>query len=94
MPRKRDTLERRNRRFLLPLLELTLPALVFLFAINKITAAICDFFLTVAPTSACNFPMPDFVVYALAIGAALGVFGSAWRFYKDYVCHERFDGLL
>lgn len=92
--RRKDTLERRNRRFLLPLLELTFPALAFVFALEKLQSAICGLASLSANRSACMVQIPPAVTFALIVVAAAGIVGSCWRFYKDYICHERFDGLL
>lgn len=92
MPRKRDTLERRNRRFLLPFLNLSAPAIMALFFGAKVPVFLCDSLLRLAPGASCNYSMSPIFFYAFFALALTGVCGSAWRFYKDYVCNERFDG--
>jgi hypothetical protein len=92
MPRKRDTLERRNRRFLLPFLNLSAPALMAIFFGAKIPELLCGSFLRLTPAARCDYSLPPIFFYAFFVLFLAGVCGSAWRFYKDYVCHERFDG--
>jgi hypothetical protein len=92
MRRNREFLEKRNRRFLLPLLELTCPAVTLLIGGRVVISAICSSFAKLAPSSSCS-PFPSSITYILLGVAILGACVSAWRFYKDYICHERFDGI-
>jgi hypothetical protein len=94
MARKRDTLERRNRRFLLPILNFTAPAFLALFIGAEAPALVCGTLSRLAPAGNCSFSFPPIFIYTFAAMALLGLCGSAWRFYKDYICHERFDGLF
>lgn len=92
MPRKRDTLERRNRRFLLPFLNFSAPALVALFFGAQVPAFVCGSLLRLAPAAECDYSLPAIFFYTFFALALAGLCGSMWRFYKDYVCYERFDG--
>jgi hypothetical protein len=94
MRRKYDSMERRNRRFLFPLVELTLPALAVLYMLYEIPSAICGLASIQATKAQCTFSVPAIAVTALTVLAFAGLVGTGWRFYKDYVCHERFDGIL
>lgn len=93
MPRKRDTLERRNRRFVMPFLNFTIPAFMALFIGTEAPIFMCGVLSRLAPTGRCDFSLPAIFLYTFATMALVGICGSAWRFYRDYVCHERFDGL-
>jgi hypothetical protein len=79
---------------LIPLFQFTLPSFAILIAIEKIAAAICSLALIAAGKPTCSAGVPTIATITLVIFALIGLAACGWRFYKDYICHERFDDEL
>lgn len=75
MPRRRKRPS--EYRFLIPVLT-TSPALAVLWAASRILDVVCN------PGIPCP-PLPDQLIYALMTVFAVGVCGSARRWYRDFV---------
>lgn len=94
MSRRKDSLERRRRRFLLPLFQFPLPALAFIIFIHYFEQTICNFMQSQAPNAACVIALPSVMSYMIWAAVFLGVAMSGWRFYRDHICGDIYDDLF
>lgn len=85
MARRRDSIERRQRRFLLPFFQFAAPALVFVIVLPMLEDAICTFMQSQTPAAACLRIVPPMIWYGIYAAIALGFSLSGWRFYRDHI---------
>jgi len=90
MARRRDSIERRQRRFLLPFFQFAAPALVFMIALPMLEDAICKFMQSQAKTAACIPVVPSIIWYGIYAVIALGFTLTGWRFYRDHICGDAY----
>ncbi|CAL63155.1 Hypothetical protein; putative membrane protein [Herminiimonas arsenicoxydans] len=90
MARRKDSIERRQRRFLLPFFQFAAPALVFMIALPMIEDAICKLLHSQAPATICAPMVPSFAWYAISAAIVVGVGLSGWRFYRDHICGDAY----
>ncbi len=90
MARRRDSIEKRQRRFLLPFFQFAAPALVFMIALPMLEDAICKLLHSQTPAAVCAPMVPSIVWYAIYAAMVLGIGLSAWRFYRDHICGDAY----
>jgi predicted nucleic acid-binding Zn ribbon protein len=90
MARRKDSIEKRQRRFLLPFFQFAAPALVFMIALPMLEDALCQFMRSQAPSAACMPIVPSMIWYGIYAATAVGIALSAWRFYRDHICGDAY----